>query len=60
MIQPTKFRALRDLWEGCIPFEEAILMLGVEDEFEAEEYERQYDAWDRSWEALLSFAAGTG
>lgn len=35
-------RDLRNLWEGCVPFEEAILMVGVqEDDWQRrEEYER--------------------
>lgn len=41
-------RDLKNLWEGCIPFEEALLMIGVTDEFEAEEFERIWDRWDAS------------
>lgn len=35
-------RDLHNLWEGCVPFEEAILMVGVqEDDWQRrEEYER--------------------
>lgn len=51
MYTPTRYRELRNLWEGCVPFEEAILMIGVSDEFEAEEFERVWDAWDRKFEA---------
>jgi hypothetical protein len=51
MIPRTHERELRNLWEACIPFEEAILMIGVDDEFMAEEFERAWDAWDRKFEA---------
>jgi hypothetical protein len=47
----TKEIELKNLWEGCVPFEEAILIIGVDDEFMAEEFERMWDHWDRNFEA---------
>lgn len=44
-------RDLRDLWEGCVPWSEAIQMIGAADHPNRKELQADYRRWTRRLEA---------
>lgn len=47
-------RALRDLWEGCVPWTEAIAMIGANDCPSVKKLLRlSWDKWNRTFRASL-------
>lgn len=44
-------RDLRDLWEGCTPFSEAIQMIGAADHPQRNVLAADYRRWTRAFEA---------
>lgn len=43
--------SLKDLWEGCIPWREAIEMVGAGDHPAKAELRRSWNSWSRKFEA---------